>query len=717
MRRIIFSSLLAAVLIFSSNISAFANDLTDPFRPDDLSSNLVGYWDMSNDLNDSSGNSNNLTDQGSIAFTANDDYFKNDYSADFENGDSDYANIVSGSQTGLEVTSAYTIAFWAKIESTDGSGAFLIDRGGEGNGYGIRESAGEVFDIRVGGSTGVTSSTVSVGKWYHVAFRYDGSTMGVFLDGNLDTLASFSTDAGTTDYTFVIGESTAGGTNWDGKLSDVSIWSAALDPISIKSLSSGVDLDTYAYRPDDVATGPDLWLKMNEVSGNALDSSGNSKTYTDGNTVGVSGGYIEGIGRDFESGNSESFNRAYDSDFDFGTGTWTIATWIKFESTGSDQTIFNVGNAASNDGILWQWDTSNNRFYAMIEGSEYDSGDSTFTPAAGTWYHIGISCDSSQEITYYVDGEAVATDDISGKDIDDAGESGSYIGRNVSAGVNYLDAVLCDFSIWSGYEVTSSEFQNLASGLPIQQQGLVSYYKMDDASGSATDSIGSNDLTETSGTIASTTGVVNDARDFESGDTEYFEIADGSQSGLDLTSDFTLMAWVKRESLPDESRIIDKWVTNTGYFLQLNVTTGAVVLGMGAEANLTGATSTSDSVWYHAAGVYTQATRQVYLDAVLDNSTAGTTNVADTAQNFRIGANASPALYFDGPIDEAIVANRYFRPEEIKTLYIKGLNGKEATSTDVSLTSIGSVDGLAYGSVESRTGLAKGSIGSMNGLS
>jgi hypothetical protein len=34
-------------------------------------------------------------------------------------------------------------------------------------------------------------------------------------------------------------------------------------------------------------------------------------------------------------------------------------------------------------------------------------------------------------------------------------------------------------------------------------------------------------------------------------------------------------------------------------------------------------------------------------------------------------------------IDEAVIAKRYFRPEEIKAVYLKGLNGKEVTSTEI----------------------------------
>src|SRR5690606_38146388 len=76
---------------------------------------------------------------------------------------------------------------------------------------------------------------------------------------------------------------------------------------------------------------------------------------------------------------------------------------------------------------------------------------------------------------------------------------------------------------------------------------LISYWKLDEASGNAVDAHGSNTLTETSGTIDAATGKINGGRDFEAIDTEYFTCADNA--GLSAGDvDFTIAGWVNLES-------------------------------------------------------------------------------------------------------------------------------------------------------------------------
>ena len=38
---------------------------------------------------------------------------------------------------------------------------------------------------------------------------------------------------------------------------------------------------------------------------------------------------------------------------------------------------------------------------------------------------------------------------------------------------------------------------------------------------------------------------------------------------------------------------------------------------------------------------------------------------------------------FNGTLDDVVIAQRWFRPEEIKAVYNKGFNGKEVTTTEI----------------------------------
>ncbi len=76
---------------------------------------------------------------------------------------------------------------------------------------------------------------------------------------------------------------------------------------------------------------------------------------------------------------------------------------------------------------------------------------------------------------------------------------------------------------------------------------LVSYFKCNEVSGPRADSIGPNDLTDNN-TVLSGTGSLGTACDFESSNSEYLSITDGSQTGLDLSSAFTLVGRYKPEA-------------------------------------------------------------------------------------------------------------------------------------------------------------------------
>ena len=103
---------------------------------------------------------------------------------------------------------------------------------------------------------------------------------------------------------------------------------------------------------------------------------------------------------------------------------------------------------------------------------------------------------------------------------------------------------------------------SLALNLP-KRKNIQGWWRLDEAVGNAIDSgPNGNDLIETSGTIASVPGVINNARDFERTETEYFAITDGLQTGLDIIGEITICAWIKIESLGTIGGIVGKWETN-----------------------------------------------------------------------------------------------------------------------------------------------------------
>lgn len=237
---------------------------------------------------------------------------------------------------------------------------------------------------------------------------------------------------------------------------------------------------------------------------------------------------------------------------------------------------------------------------------------------------------------------------------------------------------------------------------------LIAYWPLDEASGSAIDAHGSNDLTETSGTIASATGKVGNCRDFEADDTECFTIADNADLSMgDI--DFTLQAWVNLESKSNNSTLIGKWNFSSSlreYTLfyiagsdrfEFRVTSDGATSVI-VTANTFGSPSTG--TWYliHAWHDATGNLIGISVNAGTADTTSHSGGVLNGASDFNLGALESPSdgNALDGLLDEVAIWKRVLSGAERTELYnsgsgrdyayITGGGGATVTPTTVALT-------------------------------
>ncbi len=219
---------------------------------------------------------------------------------------------------------------------------------------------------------------------------------------------------------------------------------------------------------------------------------------------------------------------------------------------------------------------------------------------------------------------------------------------------------------------------------------LISYWKMDEASGNALDAHGANDLTDNN-TVGSATGIIGNARDFEADNSEFFNIADNADLSVDNTSNgdigFTIQAWVKLESQPGTLPIVGKFDDNFSpgreYLLYWNSGTNRFTFGVtfdGGEGFQQVSADTfgniSTGVWYLIHAWYDPLDSRLHIcvNAGLDDSGLFvSTNVIDppTAAPFTIGSYDS-TTYFDGLIDEVGFWKRVLTSQERTDLYNSG---------------------------------------------
>jgi hypothetical protein len=217
---------------------------------------------------------------------------------------------------------------------------------------------------------------------------------------------------------------------------------------------------------------------------------------------------------------------------------------------------------------------------------------------------------------------------------------------------------------------------------------LMWYFELEEASGTAVDAHNTGcgasgcDLTETSGTIPSATGKINNARDWEAtADSEYLLRTDHNDLGIDTDQAFTFSVWVNMESDQAFGSIVSKDIgsgAGRGYNLYWDGGTDKFTFKIwsaaGTEYSVVWSATGSIATWYHVVAGRNATTDEIFI--VVNNGTPVTT--AGTAgQNeggsVKVGAyHSSTTGFYDGLIDELAFWKRTLSATEIAHLYNSG---------------------------------------------
>jgi len=207
-----------------------------------------------------------------------------------------------------------------------------------------------------------------------------------------------------------------------------------------------------------------------------------------------------------------------------------------------------------------------------------------------------------------------------------------------------------------------------------QSDNIQGYWKLDEASGNATDYSGnSNTLTDTNsvGTNAEFLAGAN-CRDFEAGSSMYFTIADGSQTGLDITGSLTCSVWYKGETV-QLGGVVGKWPSSGNYSYVLYIDTDDhIKMGVSNNGTTTvyneGGTTLVAGIWYFLTWRHDADNDEleVFVNSHSDATpTAHTTGLYNGNGAFEVGAYGA-SNYFDGELAEVVIWNTALTTSEIK---------------------------------------------------
>ncbi len=415
------------------------------------------------------------------------------------------------------------------------------------------------------------------------------------------------------------------------------------------------------------------------------------------------------------------------SAFTVGTGNRTNEAWVKttlsgsysvFNSRGTGGTAlnsffvvsgkvrFNIrddssneisggtfdSNLSVNDGnwhhIVGVWDTDNNAAYIYIDG-KLDKSSTGLTAIGTVTDNSAKAIGSSAVSTLYFNGVIDSTRIYSR-----ALTAGEILANYQAGNIEFQTRTSADSSTWEAWKPVTGETAIDSMDGPYQYNttdtGLVSYWPMDETSGTnVADVKGTNTGTATGTTIVD--GKFGKARSFN-GSSDLVNA--GTDASLDISDNLTIEGWVKPNVLT-LTAILDmaqEATTIENY--------GALILNSSGplyfQWNNSGWQNCQGSngffavgQWTHFVITYSGGTVKLYKNGILDTTCTGKPAlVTNTSNVLKIGRyQVGSQGYFNGTIDEVRIYNSsVLSASTVYQHWLEGINNLGAGSGRLSAT-------------------------------
>ena len=447
---------------------------------------------------------------------------------------------------------------------------------------------------------------------------------------------------------------------------------------------------------EEVSPGPVAHWKFDEGYGTtANDSTSNANNGTiAGATWQSEDQCVSGKCLYFTNTNSINVTDPSNNSLDFGTGDFTISTWIKTGTSADNRNLFRKG---AGDGTYgWRFGLSSGVPNVLIGDSSNANGNLGSTSIADNkWHHLSVVYDRSGNATGYVDGKQVGALDISARSGDISNSSAVIIGNSYATFTGFLDEpkiypyartpaqIKTDYNSGTSGQGTA---EGAATSFGADQQqnflsdGLVGYWDMDESSAN-TCSGGVNDSCDGSGNgndgawngnATSATGKFGSGGTFD-GNADYVEIPDSTSiSTTDSSDAITVSAWVYQTAQTNYDRILSSnWATDGSWLLSVNSSykPNFVIKASGAQYTAADADTISTNAWHHIVGTYDGEYVRLYVDGEAQTPIACSGCDLDNAGSVLRISEAGSTEGFAGKVDEVRIYNRALSPTEVRKLY------------------------------------------------
>ncbi len=624
---------------------------------------LVSYWK----LDESSGNaadsvgSNTLTNTNSVTYPAG----KINNGALFSNPSS---KQLKATATGLPTGTTFSVALWYKGSSPVGDGIMGWGNSGTtGAQRNILISAGNAY---FGGNSSDLNSNYAIndGNYHHVVVTCNANAAVIYVDGTSRNSGTLSLV--TANQVISIGSRSDSTSFITGNVDEVGIWDRALSAAEVVELYNGYLGKQYPFTGQDYVSFNSTSF-IDEVSGSA-----SSLTWAHTCDPRDSKLIVTAYGRTSMSGVTyngtamtlirEDFDLSYNYHSSWyldtpptGVSYNVVATYSSASTNRGGASVGcsgakpgvgannNAASASASTTVNVTTTNANSTLLFLAFANTY----LTITDGVGQYEILRNTGSTPVNVLTYKNSNSVASQ--SGSILYGGGSANLTIQAvELLVGVTEVDyvGITESVSVMSVLNINVSESISITESTPVLRGlgiGLVAAYKLDESSGNAADSSGNGFTLTNNNTVAYAPGLINNAADFGSANTnKYFS----STTNYGITGNFSVSLWVK-----------------------LNTEISSGIYGFFQTSN------TNVNVIYTVSYEYNSGTRRIKVDRVKagDSFNSGTYNVT-------LGTSAwnNIILVYNGTTVKA-----YFNNVEVISVTTSG-NG-----------AYGSADGTTVGSL------------------
>ena len=532
------------------------------------------------------------------------------------------------------------------------------------------------------------STSVSANQWYHVCVTRSGSTVKVYLDGNLDGTGTVTLNS-YTGTTGRIGNSASANEHFNGSIDQVRIFQKALSSDEVDTLYGETacvytsTTDTVDYQGTNIA--------YYKLDGNALDETSNNYDAAETDITYEFGRFGQAA---VFNGSSSKIVLPSGSPFDDSNTIKSISGWVKADTTTSRVYLYSHSSSTEASDffyIAYQADV-NRVFVSARDGSTSNQSKYQVDITPNTnWNHIVAQLNGStveiwlngvqQTVTNTTTGTATSSSWIDYPTYNNSVVANIGISRVqspvYSAGkidqVRIFDSALDATAVENLYNEKQAYITKNASD-PFGDNSEISFYDFESNAGNTSqDATGNNDAYFTNGvTFTSGSGLFGTYAAYLNGSNNYitFNVLAG------ITTDYSFSLW----AIPHASTNFPFLTSNTGStstnYLRFALHQNGNYyfdFGNNTTARMTGVTPSEwrDGNWHHFTWVSSSTEKHVYVDGSLYNSISSTLGVSNQST---VTLGHYLTNYASGYYDQVRVFDRALDGDEVFKLYAEVIN-------------------------------------------